>query len=140
MVQGRQPEARQAMAAAMGVDPAVASQRYDNAAFLGGTGQSQRALVEFSSVVLLDPNLIGAQYGVGVEAARLGQTARAIQAFDAYLARDGASEWAERARQALARLRGQGPGVLEDASGGPGTCAPGTLLVNGTCITIQPRP
>jgi tetratricopeptide (TPR) repeat protein len=107
MLQGRQEEARQAMAAAMQLDSAVVSYRYQNATFLSGVGQSQRAIVEFWSVILLDPNAAGAYYGIGVQAARLGQTAQAIQAYQSYLNYDGTSEWARLARQEIQRLRGR---------------------------------
>jgi len=107
MLQGREPEARQAMAAAKQFDSAVVTYRYQNATFLSGVGQSQRALVEFWSVILLDPNAAGAYYGIGVQAARLGQTAQAIQAYESYLNYDGTSEWARLARQEIQRLRGR---------------------------------
>jgi tetratricopeptide (TPR) repeat protein len=139
LLQGRQADAAQAMVTAIRLDPAIANQRYTNGSFLGGLGQDRRAVVEFSSVVLLDPNLAGAYYGLGVHAARLGATAQAIEAYEAYLQRDASSEWAQRARQELARLRGQAP-VPNPAGHPPGlgqACPPGTTRVPGGCVPLR---
>ncbi len=117
LLEGRAAEASRAMATAVQIDPAVTTYRYNNATSLGSTGQDRRAMIEFSSVLALDPNMPGAYYGVGVHAARLGATAQAIQAYETYLQLDPASEWARRVRGELARLRALVP--LPDPSGHP---------------------
>jgi regulator of sirC expression with transglutaminase-like and TPR domain len=61
-------------------------------------------------VLILDPNASGAHFGLGVAAAWLGASAQAIAAFEAYLRQDPSSEWAQRAREELARLRAALPG------------------------------
>jgi len=141
MLQGRQPEAHQAMATAMRLDPAVATQRYNNATFLGGVGQSRRALVEFSSVLILDPNMTSAYYGMGVESARLGQTAQAVQAYEAYLQHDSTSEWAQRARQELMRLRGQMavPNPTDLPPGATLSCPPDSIPTAAGCVWMHSR-
>lgn len=141
MLQGRHPEARQAMATAMQIGPVVATHRYQNAAFLSNVGQSQRALVEFWSVLLLDPNMAIVHYGIGVESARLGQTDRAIQAYDTYLRYDGTSQWAQLARQELVRLRGD-RAVPNPTGLPPGvtlTCPPDSIATPLGCVVVRPR-
>ena len=93
------------MAAALWLDPAVAVQRHANGDFLGRTGQYRRAMIEFVSVLVLDPNAASAYFGYGVAAARVGDVPQAVAALEAYLQRDPSSEWAQRAREELARLR-----------------------------------
>lgn len=81
-----------------------------------------------------------AYFGVGVSSARLGATAQAIQAFEAYLQRDASSEWAQKAREELARLQAQAP--VPNSAGHPlwlgGPCSPGTTLVQGSCLPVSP--
>jgi predicted Zn-dependent protease len=138
MLQGRHPEARQAMATAMQIGPVVAAQRHQNAAFLSSVGQSQRALVEFSSVLLLDPNTAGAYYGVAVESARLGQTAQAIQAYETYLKYDSTSQLAQLARLEISRLRNQGvPNPSGFPTGPSPFCPPGSFPTTGGCAPIR---
>lgn len=141
LLEGRRAEARQAMTTAVQLDPAVITHRYNNASRLGALGQDRRALIEFSSVLELDPNFAGAYYGVGIHAARLGATAQAIQAYEAYLQRDSSSEWAQRARDELARLRVQAP--VPNPAGQPpevtAQCPPGSVVILGVCSPAQPR-
>ena len=140
MLQGRDPESMQAMATAMRLDPQTASYRYSNGSFLSGVGQSQRAVVELLSTLRLDQSIAGVWYGLGLEYARQGRTNEAIQAYETYLQRDATSQWAQQARQEVARLRGQAaapaPGVLPGATM---TCPPGTLMVAGACLQVPTR-
>ena len=140
MLQGRDPESMQAMAAAMRLDPQTANYRYSNGSFLSGIGQSQRALVELLSTLRLDPSIAGAWYGIGLEYARLGRTNEAIQAYETYLQRDATSQWAQQARQEVMRLRGQaaGPGPSVPP-GATSSCPPGTLMVAGGCLQAPTR-
>ena len=65
-----------------------------------------RSFADTSFAQLVDPEMTSAHYGLAATYARVGRPAQAIQAYEAYLARDGTSEWAQRARQEVARLRG----------------------------------
>jgi tetratricopeptide (TPR) repeat protein len=105
MLEGRHEEARQTMAVALRLDPAVVMQRHANGDFLGRTAQYRRAMIEFASVLVLDANASGAYFGYGVAAARAGAVPQAVAALEAYLQRDPSSEWAQRAREELSRLR-----------------------------------
>lgn len=139
LMAGRQAEAQRAMGEAIRLDAGVAAQRFNNASALAASSQHRRAAIEFASVLALDPNAAGAYYGLGASYANLGAVAQAIGAYESYLARDGSSEWAARARSEIARLRASVP--VPNPAGHPTgvvpLCSPGTSAVGGACVPAR---
>ena len=141
LMEGRQADAQQAMAEAVRLDPAVIGYRYQNGGFLANTGQHRRAVVEFTSVLAMNPGVAGAYYGLGFSLAQVGAPAQAIQALETYLQQDASSEWSQRARDQLARLRTQAPapGPSGGAPGALTSCPPGSVpTLGGSCLPVRP--
>jgi len=89
----------------------------------------------------MDPRVAGAYYGLGFSLAQVGAPAQAIQALETYLQQDPSSEWSQRAREQLARLRAQAP-VPGPGGGAPGPltgCPPGSVpILGGSCLPVRP--
>ena len=63
------------------------------------------AYLQYLTLLWLDPRLTGANYGLGLTCARLGQRDQAIQAFERFVQAEPNSPYAENARQQLNQLR-----------------------------------
>lgn len=92
---------------ATSLDPNIAVARFQNGQFLQNERQHGRALTEFASAAAMNPRLPGPFYCAGTCCVVLGQKQAAIQWFERYLTMETTGEWADRARQELARLRQQ---------------------------------
>lgn len=64
------------------------------------------ARIQYTTVVWLDPSASYGYYGLGFAASKLGNKEEAIEALQRFLQGDSTSEFAEKARAELARLRG----------------------------------
>ncbi len=87
------------------LDPNVAALRYQNSAWMDRNNQPRRALMDAMSVIYLNPSHSGANYAVANAYAKLGYRDLAVQYYERYLHFDQTSEWAQRARGEIARLR-----------------------------------
>ena len=68
-------------------------------------GVPAMALVQYDTIVWMNPGQTNAYYGLGFAASRLGQREKAIEAFNRYLQYDATSQWAEQVRSELQRLQ-----------------------------------
>jgi len=117
LLQQRDAEAGQALAAAMWLDPQVIGQRYGNGLGLYNAGQPGRAWLDFRTVVAMNPQDANAYYALGMVYKQTRSPAAAIQAFQAFLQHNPPPDWAQRARQEMAGLQPQAP--VPDPSGYP---------------------
>ena len=76
-------------------------------------GEPGLALEVFEAILAGAPNLIDALYEAGVCHERLGRTEEAVRAWERVIAVHGEHPIAERARQAIRRVRGGGEGTPE---------------------------
>ena len=99
------PAAQRSFALAARLNPSLASLLYDQGNQFLTAGVPALAYQLHASVLYLDPKMVGAHYGLGLAAARLGQRDRALKAFTDFLRYDSTSPFAEQARQQIERLK-----------------------------------
>jgi tetratricopeptide (TPR) repeat protein len=93
--------ARASYERAVELDPNQNEARYNLGNLLGEIGEVDRAIAELKQVVTRAPDFADAHYNLGLLLARVGGVAQARHHLSFYLATDGKSEWAARAREVL---------------------------------------
>lgn len=96
--------AARSFARAVQLDPATAQSLMGQANQFLAAGVPGVALLQYTSVVWMDPSLYNALYGLGFACSKLGQTERAIAAFNQFLQYDSTSDFALLVRMELERL------------------------------------
>lgn len=97
--------ATQRFAVAWRLDPQLSQSLYQQGAQFLQSGSPAMAYLTYLTVTYMDPRSLGAYYGLGTAAARLGMRDAAINAFENYLRGDATSSFANTARQWLTTLR-----------------------------------
>jgi tetratricopeptide (TPR) repeat protein len=110
---GQHAEARAAYERALDIDPLQPEARFNLGNLLGEIGETELAIAELKQVVARAPEFADAHYNLGLLLARVGGVAQARQHLSRYLTLDGASEWADRAREVLAQVSQAATASLE---------------------------
>jgi tetratricopeptide (TPR) repeat protein len=98
---GRNVEAEAALHAATRVDPAFAEAWYNLGDLLDEQGRSEAAIKCLRKAVQVAPDYSDAMFNLALLLQRKNQCAEAADYWRRYLAIDGQSEWASRARRSL---------------------------------------
>jgi tetratricopeptide (TPR) repeat protein len=101
---GARGAAREAYEKALGLDPDQPEARYNLANLLADVGELELALAEYRRVVASCPEFADAHYNLGLLWERMEAPVHARAAYEQYLALDGESAWAERARERVSQL------------------------------------
>jgi tetratricopeptide (TPR) repeat protein len=110
---GQHAEARASYERALDLDPLQPEARFNLGNLLGEIGETELAIAELKQVVARAPEFADAHYNLGLLLARVGGVAQARQHLSRYLTLDGASEWADRAREVLAQVSQAATASLE---------------------------
>jgi len=94
--------ARAAFERALALDPDQVEARFNLANLILEGGDLELAVAEYRLVLQIAPDFADAHYNLGLLLAKVGGAAQAKQHLERYLAIDGDSEWASRARDYLA--------------------------------------
>jgi tetratricopeptide (TPR) repeat protein len=97
-------EARALYERALEHDPGLAEARYNLGNLLEDVGETDLAISELVRVCQQAPDFADAHYNLGLALVRAGSKARARRHLHRYLELDTESEWAERAREYLAKV------------------------------------
>ena len=100
-IAARTVEAEAALRAATRANPVFAEAWYNLADLLDDQGRSEAAAECLRKALLVAPDYIDAMFNLALLLQRKGEYAEASDYWRRYLARDGASEWAARARRSL---------------------------------------
>ena len=98
---GRNVEAEAALHAAIRIDPAFAEAWYNLGNLLDDQGRSEAAIECLRKAVQVAPDYSDAMFNLALLLQRKNQCAEAADYWRRYLAIDGQSEWASRARRSL---------------------------------------
>jgi tetratricopeptide (TPR) repeat protein len=98
---GRNVEAEAALHAAIRIDPAFAEAWYNLGDLLDDQGRSEAAIESLRKAVQVAPDYSDAMFNLALLLQRKDQCAEAADYWRRYLAIDGQSEWASRARRSL---------------------------------------
>jgi tetratricopeptide (TPR) repeat protein len=98
---GRNVEAEAALQAATGADPAFAEAWYNLGDLLDEQGRSEVAIESFRKAVQVAPDYGDAMFNLAWLLQRKNQCTEAADYWRRYLAINGQSEWATRARRSL---------------------------------------
>jgi len=98
---GRNVEAEAALHAAIRIDPAFAEAWYNLGDLLDDQGRSEAAIESLRKAVQVAPDYSDAMFNLALLLQRTNQCAEAADYWRRYLAIDGQSEWASRARRSL---------------------------------------
>jgi len=98
---GRNVEAEAALHAAIRIDPAFAEAWYNLGDLLDDQGRSEAAIESLRKAVQVAPDYSDAMFNLALLLQRKNQCAEAADYWRRYLAIDGQSEWASRARRSL---------------------------------------
>ena len=98
---GRNVEAEAALHAAIRIDPAFAEAWYNLGDLLDDQGRSEAAIECLRKAVQVTPDYSDAMFNLALLLQRTNQCAEAADYWRRYLAIDGQSEWASRARRSL---------------------------------------
>ena len=101
---GDTAEARALYEKALEHDPSLAEARYNLGNLLEDVGETELAISELVRVCQQAPDFADAHYNLGIALVRTGSKARARRHLHRYLELDTESEWAERAREYLAKV------------------------------------
>ena len=101
---GDTAEARRLYEKALEHDPGLAEARYNLGNLLEDLGETDLAISELVRVCQQAPDFADAHYNLGIALVRAGSKARARRHLHRYLELDTESEWAERAKEYLAKV------------------------------------
>lgn len=99
--------ARKVLARIIAIEPAYLDSLYTEANRYLAAGVPALAHPNYLAILWSNPQYTSAYFGFGFACSRLGYKEHAITAFEQYLRADGTSQFAQQARQELARLRQQ---------------------------------
>jgi tetratricopeptide (TPR) repeat protein len=101
---GDRADARRAYEHAVELDPLQPEARFNLGNLLEELGETELAIAELKQVVARAPDFADAHYNLGLLLARVGGVTQARQHLTRYLALDGKSAWAGKARDVLAQV------------------------------------
>jgi tetratricopeptide (TPR) repeat protein len=101
---GDTAEARKLYEKALEHDPGLAEARYNLGNLLEDLGETDLAISELVRVCQQAPDFADAHYNLGIALVRAGSKARARRHLHRYLELDTQSEWADRAKEYLAKV------------------------------------